>query len=52
MFAVLGDGAWAPEVAEQLEGAEWTCHRWGNEYGRMEADDARRPTTLGVRASG
>jgi putative transposase len=38
---LLGEGADVAEVARHLEVSE-TYHRWRNQYGGMNADDAKR----------
>ena len=39
---LLGEGKAIPEVARALEVSENTYHRWRNQFGGMNADDAKR----------
>ena len=39
---MLGEGKSIAEVAKALEVFEVSFHRWGNQYGGMKADDAKR----------
>ena len=39
---LLAQGQSLEDVARHLEIAESTWHRWQNQYGGMEADDAKR----------
>ena len=39
---LLGEGQTIAEAAKQVEIPEQTYHRWRNQYGGMQADDARR----------
>ncbi|MBI2710606.1 MAG: transposase [Actinobacteria bacterium] len=39
---MLGEGAEIEEVARHLEVSEATYDRWRNQFGGMEADDAKR----------
>jgi putative transposase len=45
---LLGEGMELPEVANQLEVSEATCHRWRAQYGGMRADDVKRLNELEV----
>ncbi len=39
---MLGEGKTIPEAAKELQVSEQTYHRWRNQYGGMEAQDAKR----------
>jgi transposase-like protein len=39
---LLGEGKTIPEAAKELGISEQTYHRWRNQYGGMEANDAKR----------
>ena len=39
---LLGEGQTIAEAAKQVEVSEQTYHRWRNQYGGMQADDAKR----------
>ena len=39
---LLGEGQTIAEAAKQVEVSEQTYHRWRNQYGAMQADDAKR----------
>ena len=39
---LLGEGQTIAEAAKQVEVSVQTYHRWRNQYGAMQADDAKR----------
>ncbi len=39
---LLGEGCTTAEAVKQIEVSEQTFYRWRNQYGAMEAGDARR----------
>ncbi len=39
---LLGEGQTIAEAAKQVEVSVQTYHRWRNQFGAMQADDARR----------
>lgn len=39
---LVGSGQTIADAAKQVEISEQTYHRWRNQYGGMQADDARR----------
>ena len=45
---LLGEGRTVAEAVKQIEVSEQTYHRWRNQYGAMEAGDARRLRELGA----
>jgi len=49
---LLGQGESIEEVARHLEITESTWHRWRNQYGGMNADDAKRLKPSGRPSNG